>query len=115
MEATITYFVDQKDFQLAFFLMRPLTKFNILSRYQHGYPWPSLATPTSRLSLPVGPQGYTPYPHSAAVCRFELATLLLHGHVKDPLEYITHELVPTSPAVSCISGSSNLDSFRDGC
>ena len=31
-----------------------------------------------------------------------------------PLEYISYELVPTSPAVSCMSGSSNLDSFRDG-
>ena len=29
-------------------------------------------------------------------------------------EYITYELVPASPAVSCMSGSSNLDSFRDG-
>ena len=25
-----------------------------------------------------------------------------------------YELVPASPAVSCLSGSSNLDSFRDG-
>ena len=33
---------------------------------------------------------------------------------RGPLEYITYELVPTSPAVSCMSGSSNLDSFRDG-
>ena len=31
-----------------------------------------------------------------------------------PSEYITYELVPASPAVSCMSGSSNLDSFRDG-
>ena len=31
-----------------------------------------------------------------------------------PLEYITNDLVPASPAVSCMSGSSNLDSFRDG-
>ena len=31
-----------------------------------------------------------------------------------PLEYITDELVPASLAVSCTSGSSNLDSFRDG-
>ena len=30
------------------------------------------------------------------------------------MEYITYELVPASPAVSCMSGSSNLDSFRDG-
>ena len=28
-------------------------------------------------------------------------------------EYITYELVPTSPAVSCMFGSSNFDSFRD--
>ena len=31
-----------------------------------------------------------------------------------PQEYITYELVPASPAVSCMSGSSNLDSFHDG-
>ena len=31
-----------------------------------------------------------------------------------PSEYITVELVPASPAMSCVSGSSNLDSFRDG-
>ena len=29
-------------------------------------------------------------------------------------KYITYELVPTSPAVSCRPGSSNFDSFRDG-
>ena len=29
-------------------------------------------------------------------------------------EYITYELVPTSPTVSCMSDSSNFDSFRDG-
>ena len=33
---------------------------------------------------------------------------------KGPREYIGYEFVFTSPAVSCISGSSNLDSFRDG-
>ena len=33
---------------------------------------------------------------------------------RGPLEYITYELVPTSPAVSRVSGSSNFDSFRDG-
>ena len=31
-----------------------------------------------------------------------------------PYEYITYELVSASPAVSCMFGSSNLDSFRDG-
>ena len=33
---------------------------------------------------------------------------------RGPLEYITYELAPTSPAVSRMSGSSNFDSFRDG-
>ena len=33
---------------------------------------------------------------------------------RGPQEYITYELVPTSPAVSCMSGLSNLDSFHDG-
>ena len=31
-----------------------------------------------------------------------------------PQEYITDEFVLASPVVSCVSGSSNLDSFRDG-
>ena len=33
---------------------------------------------------------------------------------RGPLDYIPYELFPTSPAVSRITGSSNLDSFRDG-
>ena len=40
----------------------------ILSCHQHGYPWPSLATPPYRSSLLAGPQGYVPYPHIAAGC-----------------------------------------------
>ena len=35
-----------------------------------------------RSSLPAGPQGYTSYPHTAAVCRCELVALTLLGHVK---------------------------------
>ena len=31
-----------------------------------------------------------------------------------PYEYIAYELVPASPAVPCMSASSNLDIFRDG-
>ena len=31
-----------------------------------------------------------------------------------PHDCITYELVPSSPAVSRMSGSSNFDSFRDG-
>ena len=33
---------------------------------------------------------------------------------RGPLEYITYELVPTSLAVSCMSGLSNFDSLHDG-
>ena len=33
---------------------------------------------------------------------------------RGPQEYVTYEFVPTSPAVPRMSGSSNLDSFRDG-
>ena len=31
----------------------------------------------------------------------------------DPQEYISYEFVPASPAMSCMSGSPNLNSFRD--
>ena len=54
----------------------------IMSCHQNGYPWPSLATPPYRSSLPAVPQGYNPYPHRAAVYRSELVALLLLGHVK---------------------------------
>ena len=32
---------------------------------------------------------------------------------RGPQEYITYEFVPASPAVSCMSGLSNLNNFRD--
>ena len=85
-----------------------------MSRYQHGYPWTSLATPSYSPLLPVGLQKYIPNQHKAAVCRFELVVLSLLVHIKGPQEYITYELVPTSPIVSRMSGLSNLDNFRDG-
>ena len=53
----------------------------IMSHRQHGYHWPSLATSPYRSSLPAGLQGYIPYPHRAAVCMFEVAVLLLPGHM----------------------------------
>ena len=54
----------------------------ILLCHQHRYPWPFLATSPYRSLLPAGPQGYTPYPHRAAVCRFKLVPLLLLSYVK---------------------------------
>ena len=86
----------------------------IMSCHRHRYPWSSLATSPYRSSPLAGLQGYIPYPHIAAVCMFELVVLLLPGHMWGPLEYITYELVPASPAVSCMSGSSDLDSFVMG-
>ena len=56
----------------------------ILLCHQHGYPWPSLATPPYRSSLLASPQGYVPYPHRATACRFKLVALLLLGHVRGP-------------------------------
>ena len=53
-----------------------------MSRYQHGYPSASLATPLYRPFLPAGLQGYIPYRHSVAVSRFELVVLLLLVHMK---------------------------------
>ena len=46
----------------------------IMSCSQHKYPWPSLATSPYRSSLLAGL-------HRAAVCMFELAVLLLLGHM----------------------------------
>ena len=50
----------------------------IMSHYQHGYFWPSLATPPYRPLLLAGPQ----YRHRAAVCKFEQDVLPLLVHVK---------------------------------
>ena len=83
---------------------------NIMSCRLHGYPRPSLATSPYRSSPSAGLQGYIPYPYISAVCMFELVVLLLPGHMWGS----TYELVSTPPAVSYVSGSSNLYSFRDG-
>ena len=55
-----------------------------------GFPWISLTTPPYRPLLPAGPQGYTPYRHRAAVCRFELVILPLHVHVKGSTIYFSY-------------------------
>ena len=75
---------------------------------------PSLATSPYRASILAGLLGYIPYTHIAAVCMFELVVLFLLTICGDPYEYITYELVPASPAVFCMSCSSNLDSFCYG-
>ena len=51
---------------------------------------------------------------SHSCCKFGLVVLLLLGHMWGPLEYITYELLLASPAISGVSGSSNMYIFRDG-
>ena len=49
-----------------------------------------------------------------ATSHIELVVLPLLGHVTGPQEYITYELVPTSPAMPCMSASSNSNGFVMG-
>ena len=42
------------------------------------------------------------------------SSCLCSSMCRSPRKYVTYEFVPTSPAVSRMSGSSNLDSFCDG-
>ena len=65
-------------------------------------------------SPPAGLQGYILCPHIVAVCKFVLVVLLFTSICGGPQEYIAYELVLASPAVSRVSGSSDLYSFRDG-
>ena len=83
----------------------------IMSRRQRGYPRPSLAISPYNSSPPAGLQGYILCSHIFAVCKFVLVVLLLHIYMWGPQEYIAYELVLASPAVSRVSGSSDLYSF----
>ena len=78
-----------------------------MSHYQHGYSWPSLATPSYRLLLLAGLQSCCMYVQAG---RPAFARPCEGVHWSN----IIYEHVPTSPAVSRMSGSSNFDSFRDG-
>ena len=65
-------------------------------------------------SLSLIVSGFTPYPHRAAVCKFELVALLLLGHVKGsigvPRLWTRLYFSSSVPHV----WSSNFDNFRDG-
>ena len=69
-------------FQDLFRIARKIFILIIMSCRQYRYPWPSLATSPYRSSPLAGLQGYIPYPHRIAVCRFELVVLLLLGHMR---------------------------------
>ena len=53
----------------------------IMSCHKHRYPWPSIATSPYFPSPLADLQGYIQYPQRAAVFMFELAVLLLLGHM----------------------------------
>ena len=81
----------------------------IMSRHLRGSLWPSLATLLYRPSLLVGLQDYIG-------TELFYACSSLSSCLRTPMrrvspEYVTYEVVHTSPAVSRMSGSS---SFRDG-
>ena len=68
----------------------------IMSCHRHGYPRPSLSTPPYR-SLPLaGLQGYIPYPHTAALCMFELVVLLLLSHMWGSIAMINKVISQTT-------------------
>ena len=71
----------------------------IMLHNQHKYPWPSLTPLPYRPLLPAGPQGYIPYWHRAAVCRFELVVLPLLTHVKWPTSLMSlYQFLQQRPA-----------------
>ena len=45
---------------------------------------------------------------------YVVSSCLCSSMWRGPREYVTYEFVPTFLAVSCMSGSSNFESFRDG-
>ena len=53
----------------------------IMSCWQHGYPWLTLATFPYRSSPLAGLLDYIPYPQIVAECMFVLVVLLLLGHM----------------------------------
>ena len=59
-----------------------ITTIIIMSRYQHRYFWPSLATPPYSPLVPAVLQDYISNWHRVGVCRFELDLLPLLVHMK---------------------------------
>ena len=104
----LTVWQQITDVQLNFYIISSII---ITSRHQHGYPWPPLTSSLHCILLLAGPQGYIPYWHRAAVCRFLLFVLPLLVHVKGSTG--VHYLMSSSLLLR-MSGSSNFDSFHDG-
>ena len=86
----------------------------ILLCHQLWYLWPSLATSPYHSSLLAGPQGCIPILTELLYVGSSWSPCFSSAMCGGPSENITYELVPASPVVSCMSGSSNFNSFRDG-
>ena len=71
------------------------------------------ATRFNRPLLPAGLPGCIFYQHWDVLYRFQLVVLPLLVHVRGIQECVTYKFVLTSPAETYMSGSSNVDSFRD--
>ena len=84
-----------------------------MSRYQHGYPWPSLATLPYSPLLPRVIRATSRIGTELLYVCSSWSTCLCTSMRRGPQEYISYEIVPTSPAVSRMSGSFDFDSFRD--
>ena len=78
----------------------------IMSRYEHGYPWPSRATLPNHLLLSAGLQPFRATSHIVTELLYvgsSWSSWFCSSMWRGPQEYITYELVPTSPAVSHVS------------
>ena len=78
----------------------------IMSRLQHGYPWPSLATHPYCPLLPAGLQGTSRISTELLYVGSSWPSYLCSSMWRSPQEYVTYELVSTSPVGSRMSGSS---------
>ena len=78
----------------------------MMSRHQHGYPWPFPYCQVFRVTSCIG----TELLYVGSSLSFCLCSSIWRG----PQDFISYELVLNSPAGSRMSGSSNFDSFRDG-
>ena len=81
---------------------------------QYGSPWPSLATRLYRPSLREVFKAISCISTELLYIGSSWSSCLCPFMWRGPQEYVAYEFVLTSPAVTCMSGSSNFDSFRDG-
>ena len=80
-------------------------------RFLHVSIWPSLTTRLSHPSLPRGLQGFILYGTKLLYIGSSKSSYVCSSMWRGPQDYIAYKFVPTFPAMSRMSGSSNLDSL----